>query len=85
MRRFGQMLAAAAMIGLGGVALAEEPAIKDQGDRISGAPQATAPKRARLIMRSPKPERVYSAKISRPVAASSSAKRAGAGMFAMPS
>ena len=39
MKRFGRMLAAAAMIGC--AAQAAEPAIKDQGDRISGAPQAT--------------------------------------------
>ncbi|MDO9489877.1 MAG: gamma-glutamyltransferase, partial [Sphingomonadaceae bacterium] len=41
MKRFGQMLAAAAIIGLGGAAHAVEPVIKDQGDRISGAAQAT--------------------------------------------
>ena len=39
MRRIGVL--AAAMIGLGGLAHAAEPAIKDQGDRYSGAPQAT--------------------------------------------
>jgi len=41
MKRFGKMLAAAATIALGATAYAAEPVIKDQGDRISGAPQAT--------------------------------------------
>ncbi|MFC3712460.1 gamma-glutamyltransferase [Sphingoaurantiacus capsulatus] len=40
MRRIGIMLATA-MIGWGGFAHAIEPIIKDQGDRVSGAPQAT--------------------------------------------
>ena len=40
MMRFGRWLAAA-MIGVSGLAHAAEPVIKDQGDRYSGAPQAT--------------------------------------------
>src|SRR5688572_2040709 len=43
MGRIGRVLAAtaAAMIGVGGIAHAAEPVLKDQGDRYSGAPQAT--------------------------------------------
>jgi gamma-glutamyltranspeptidase / glutathione hydrolase len=40
MTRFGRVLAAA-LIGVGGAAYAAEPTIKDQGDRYSGAAQAT--------------------------------------------
>jgi gamma-glutamyltranspeptidase/glutathione hydrolase len=40
MTRYGHWLAAA-MIGWSGLAQAAEPTIKDQGDRYSGAPQAT--------------------------------------------
>ena len=47
MTRFGQVLAAA-LIGMSGAAFAAEPTIKDQGDRYSGAAQATRAVRHRM-------------------------------------